>query len=105
MLKIYRKNSDVDRLAPFKVYLNSTELCTIANGETKDFNLKAGTYKFKINGGGFHSKELEVELYDDQIIQLVCYPAYQDNKASKFMFKNLFGGEAIYLEVDKDFYL
>ena len=105
MLKIYRKEHDVDRLAPFKVFLNGMELCTMANGETKDYNLKAGTYKFKVTGGGFHSKELEVELFDDEIIQLVFYPAYKDNKMDKFMYKNVFGGEAIYLEVDKDFYL
>lgn len=105
MLKILRKRSAIDSLCPFKIMLNGMELGTIMNGETKDFNLKSGKYKIKITGGIYHSPELEIELFDDQIIQLICYPAYNDSKLSKFMIKNIFGNEGIYLKVDKDFYL
>lgn len=105
MLKIYRKKNPIDSLCPFKIMLNGIELGKIMNGETKDFNLKSGKYKIKIVGGAYYSPEVEIELADDQIIQLICYPAYSDSKLSKFVMKNIFNNEGIYLKVDKDFYL
>ena len=105
MIKIYRKSSPVDKNCPYKIFLNDMELGTIMDGEKKDFNLRSNSYKVKIVGGGFHSPEINVELADEQIIQLICYPAYKDTKFSKYIYKNVFGGDAIYLKVDKDFYL
>lgn len=105
MIKIYRKSSNVDKKCPYKIFLNDMELGDIMNGEKKDFNLRSNSYKVKIVGGGFHSHEINVELYDEQVIQLICYPVYKDTKFSKYIYKKLFGGEAIMLKIDKDFYL
>lgn len=105
MIKIYRKTSNIDKNSPYKIFLNNMELGTIMDGEKKDYNLKANLYKIKITGAGFQSKELSIELADEQIIELVCYPTYKDTKFSRYLYKNLFNNEGIVLKVDKDFYL
>lgn len=105
MLKVQRKHSDVDVNAPYTVYLNNMELCKLNDNEIKDFNLKSGKYKLKVLGGGFHSKELEFELSDGQLLQIACYPAYKNSKLNKMFYKHILNNEAIYIEIDKDIYL
>jgi hypothetical protein len=105
LIKIYRKESNVDKKSPYKVFVNNMELTTIMDGETKDYDFKAGAYKFKVVGAGFHSSEVSLELFDNQIIQLMCYPSYKDSSFSRFIYKYFFRGAGIYFKIDKDFYL
>lgn len=106
MIKISRLDKSIDYNIDYEIYIDGVNMGRIKSGEAKNFNLRIKkTYEIEIKSSEYTSQKIKFELYDNQIIELICYPIHKNNFMSTVIFKWILSGKGIKLLIDKNFYV
>lgn len=94
---------DLDK--PYYVYVDGRLVMELLNGEMKDFHVPVGKHTIEVKSDKYHSEQLTFDIGDQEIIEFLVQPDYQNTFFSKLLHQTIYGKQGLKLEKTQDFYI